>query len=129
MENFGALFPRIYLDSGFKGWFVSTLLLTAWFGSLMNGPIADRFGRKGSMMAAVVVFLLGSALQSGATSIGMLFGGKSQMSYLGSNFSNIMCRASYCWSGSWYAYHDCAYVYVGSFYSWYSRNAGCATTV
>lgn len=77
MENFGALFPRIYLDSGFKGWFVSTLLLTAWFGSLMNGPIADRFGRKGSMMAAVVVFLLGSALQSGATSIGMLFGGKS----------------------------------------------------
>ncbi|KAF3060763.1 hypothetical protein N5P37_008299 [Trichoderma harzianum] len=76
MENFGALFPRIYLDSGFKGWFVSTLLLTAWFGSLMNGPIADRFGRKGSMMAAVVVFLLGSALQSGATSIGMLFGGR-----------------------------------------------------
>ncbi|UKZ45911.1 hypothetical protein TrVGV298_000105 [Trichoderma virens] len=76
MENFGALFPRIYLDSGFKGWFVSTLLLTAWFGSLMNGPIADRFGRKGSMMAAVVVFLLGSALQSGATTIGMLFGGR-----------------------------------------------------
>jgi MFS family permease len=78
MENFGALFPRIYLDSGFKGWFVSTLLLTAWFGSLMNGPIADRFGRKGSMLAAVVVFLLGSALQAGASTIGMLFGGKSQ---------------------------------------------------
>ncbi|KAL7933894.1 general substrate transporter [Trichoderma chlorosporum] len=76
MENFGALFPRIYLDSGFKGWFVSTLLLTAWFGSLLNGPIADRFGRKGSMMAAVVVFLLGSALQSGASTIGMLFGGR-----------------------------------------------------
>ncbi|TFA98874.1 hypothetical protein CCMA1212_009314 [Trichoderma ghanense] len=76
MENFGALFPRIYLDSGFKGWFVSTLLLTAWLGSLLNGPIADRFGRKGSMMAAVVVFLLGSALQAGASTIGMLFGGR-----------------------------------------------------
>lgn len=81
MENFGALFPRIYLDSGFKGWFVSTLLLTAWFGSLANGPIADRFGRKGSMLAAVVVFLLGSSLQAGASTIGMLFGGKSQKSH------------------------------------------------
>ena len=28
MESFAALFPRIYLDSGFKGWFVSTLLLS-----------------------------------------------------------------------------------------------------
>lgn len=27
MESFGVAFPRIYLDSGFKGWFVSTLLL------------------------------------------------------------------------------------------------------
>ncbi|QSS66725.1 sugar transporter, partial [Histoplasma capsulatum] len=27
MESFGALFPRIYSDSSFKGWFVSTLLL------------------------------------------------------------------------------------------------------
>jgi hypothetical protein len=27
MESFGAKFPRIYLDSGFKGWFVSSLLL------------------------------------------------------------------------------------------------------
>ena len=29
MESFGAAFPRIYLDSGFKGWFVSSLLLAA----------------------------------------------------------------------------------------------------
>jgi hypothetical protein len=28
MESFGVAFPRIYLDSGFKGWFVSTLLLS-----------------------------------------------------------------------------------------------------
>ena len=27
MESFGVAFPRIYSDSGFKGWFVSTLLL------------------------------------------------------------------------------------------------------
>ncbi len=50
MESFGARFPRIYLDSSFTGWFVSSLLLLAWFGSLANGAIADRFGRKGSML-------------------------------------------------------------------------------
>ncbi|GJN79830.1 hypothetical protein PLIIFM63780_003350 [Purpureocillium lilacinum] len=76
MESFGALFPRIYTDSSFKGWFVSTLLLAAWFGSLINGPIADRFGRKGSMLAAVVVFVLGSALQAAASTTGVLFGGR-----------------------------------------------------
>ena len=27
MESFGARFPRVFMDSGFKGWFVSTLLL------------------------------------------------------------------------------------------------------
>lgn len=75
MESFAAQFPRIYTDSSFKGWFVSTLLLTAWFGSLINGPIADRFGRKGSMLGAVVVFLLGSALQAAAKTIPELFGG------------------------------------------------------
>lgn len=28
MESFGAKFPRIYMDNGFKGWFVSSLLLS-----------------------------------------------------------------------------------------------------
>ncbi|KAM3530501.1 hypothetical protein NHJ13051_001334 [Beauveria bassiana] len=76
MQSFAAEFPRIYLDSRFKGWFVSTLLLAAWFGSLVNGPVADRFGRKGSMLAAVVVFTLGSALQAGAQTMAVLFGGR-----------------------------------------------------
>ncbi|OMP82155.1 putative glucose transporter rco-3 [Diplodia seriata] len=76
MESFAAKFPRIYLDSNFKGWFVSTLLLFAWLGSLVNGPVADRVGRKGSMLVAVVIFTLGSALQAGADSIAMLFAGR-----------------------------------------------------
>lgn len=76
MESFAAKFPRVYLDSNFKGWFVSTLLLVAWFGSLINGPLADRFGRKGSMLVAVVVFLLGSGLQAGASDIPTIFAGK-----------------------------------------------------
>ncbi|KAH8901528.1 D-xylose-proton symporter [Thozetella sp. PMI_491] len=76
MESFGAKFPRVFLDSSFKGWFVSTLLLLAWLGSLLNGPLADRFGRKGSMLMAVVVFTVGSAIQAGAVSVGMLFAGR-----------------------------------------------------
>ena len=76
MESFGARFPRVYLDSGFKGWFVSSLLLLAWLGSLINGAVADRFGRKGSMILAVIVFVTGSAIQAGAVNIGMLFAGQ-----------------------------------------------------
>lgn len=75
MQNFGAKFPRIYMDATFKGWFTSTLLLAAWLGSLVNGPIADRIGRKGSILLAVVIFTVGSALQAGAESIPMLFVG------------------------------------------------------
>ncbi|GLI76837.1 hypothetical protein PoHVEF18_005115 [Penicillium ochrochloron] len=73
MESFGARFPRVFSDSGFKGWFVSTLLLAAWAGSLINGPVADRIGRKLSINVAVVIFVIGSAIQCGAVNIPMLF--------------------------------------------------------
>ncbi|KAK2881781.1 hypothetical protein FQN49_000448 [Arthroderma sp. PD_2] len=76
MESFGAKFPRVFSDSGFKGWFVSTLLLAAWFGSLVNGPLADYIGRKMCVMAAVVIFVVGSAIQAGAVNIPMLFAGR-----------------------------------------------------
>lgn len=76
MESFGATFPKIYADPGFKGWWVSTILLTAWFGSLVNGPIADRIGRKMDMIYAVVIFTVGSAIQAGAVNIAMLFAGR-----------------------------------------------------
>ncbi|XHG09325.1 hypothetical protein AWENTII_012394 [Aspergillus wentii] len=76
MESFGARFPHIYSDSGFKGWFVSTLLLAAWFGSLVNGPVADRLGRKLSINVAVLIFIVGSAIQCGAKNGAMLFVGR-----------------------------------------------------
>ncbi|KAI9047372.1 hypothetical protein LZ554_008818 [Drepanopeziza brunnea f. sp. 'monogermtubi'] len=76
MEAFGAAFPRVYSDSGFKGWFVSTLLLAAWAGSLLNGFVADRLGRKIDIMIGVVVFTIGSAIQAGAVNIPMLFLGR-----------------------------------------------------
>lgn len=51
-------------------------LAAAWFGSLCNGPIGDRLGRKRSMNLAVVVFVVGSALQCGAVNDPMLFVGR-----------------------------------------------------
>jgi MFS family permease len=83
MESFGAAFPRIQQDSSFKGWFVSTLLLAAWFGSLVNGPVADRMGRKGSILIAVVIFTIGSAFQAGASNIAMAFAGTYNQSVVG----------------------------------------------
>lgn len=76
MESFGAAFPRVALDSSFKGWFVSTLLLFAWAGSLVNGPVADKFGRKGSILIAVIIFIVGSILQAAAVNIPMAFIGR-----------------------------------------------------
>ncbi|KAJ5210777.1 Major facilitator superfamily domain general substrate transporter [Penicillium cf. griseofulvum] len=76
MESFGARYPRVFSESGFKGWFVSTLLIAAWAGSLINGPIADRFGRKMSINLAVVVFVIGSILQCAAMNVPMLFAGR-----------------------------------------------------
>jgi hypothetical protein len=52
------------------------LATAAWFGSLVNGPIADRFGRKWSIIMAVVVFLVGSAFQAAAANLAMLFAGE-----------------------------------------------------
>ena len=41
MEIFAYHFPSIYLDAGYKGWFVSTVLLCAWSRGLPNGPAVD----------------------------------------------------------------------------------------
>ncbi|KAL3461871.1 general substrate transporter [Aspergillus heterothallicus] len=76
MESFAARFPRIFSDSGFKGWFVSTLLLAAWLGSLVNGPVADRLGRKLSINVAVVIFVIGSVFQCVAVNVPMIFAGR-----------------------------------------------------
>lgn len=75
-ENFGSQFPRIFSDADIKGWIVGILQLGAWVGALMNGPIAQKFSRKYSMIIAVALFSFGSALQAGAQSEGYIFGGR-----------------------------------------------------
>lgn len=42
----------------------------------MNGPLADYIGRKMCVITAVVVFVIGSAIQAGAVNIPMLFAGR-----------------------------------------------------
>ncbi|KAH7916637.1 general substrate transporter [Hygrophoropsis aurantiaca] len=76
IESFGAAFPEIYSNASLKGWYVATLLITAWLGSLLNGPVCDKIGRRRDIMCLVVIFLLGSALQTGATAQAYLFGGR-----------------------------------------------------
>lgn len=60
-------------------------MVAAWFGSLANGPFADYIGRKMCIIVAVVVFLVGSAIQAGAVNIPMLFIGKLEIR------ANIAC--------------------------------------
>lgn len=75
-QNFGAHFPDIYNDADIKGWIVSILQLGAWVGALSNGWVAAKFSRKYSMMIAVVIFCVGSALQAGAQNVGYIFAGR-----------------------------------------------------
>lgn len=55
---------------------MSILQLGAWLGALMNGPIAQKLSRKYSMMIAVAIFTLGSALQAGARNESFVWAGR-----------------------------------------------------
>lgn len=52
---------------------VSILTLGAMFGAFANGPIADRFSRRWSILYANIIFLIGSAIQAGAQDMPMMF--------------------------------------------------------
>lgn len=75
MENFQNEFPTL-TSSTLQGWLVASLELGAWFGALFNGYLADKISRKYSMMVAVVIFTIGTALQTGAQNPGYFFGGR-----------------------------------------------------
>ena len=75
MQNFQATFPTL-TGATIQGWLVSALELGAWGGALFNGYLADRISRKYSMMVAVLIFTLGTGLQTGAQNPGYLFAGR-----------------------------------------------------
>jgi MFS family permease len=80
MEHFIASFPQASPDaagSGFqKGILTAIFELGALFGAMNAGWIADKISRKWSLFVAVLVFLLGSAIQTGSINYDMLIGGR-----------------------------------------------------
>ncbi|KAJ5495360.1 hypothetical protein N7539_000476 [Penicillium diatomitis] len=75
MENFKNHFP--YFDgSTIQGWLVASLELGAWAGALINGVLADRISRKYAMMVAVIIFTVGTGLQTGAQTPAYFFAGR-----------------------------------------------------
>jgi MFS transporter, SP family, major inositol transporter len=57
------------LTSFWEGFVVSSLLFAAAFGALMGGRVADRLGRKRSLMVCAVLFLVGALGSAGAPSL------------------------------------------------------------
>ncbi|KAF8599333.1 general substrate transporter [Ceratobasidium sp. AG-I] len=63
-------------DAGTKGWLVAILELGAWVGVLCTGQLADRLGRKRTILLAVIVFVIGVIVQTAAFKPSSIFGGR-----------------------------------------------------
>jgi hypothetical protein len=76
MEQFLGRFPRVSAEAsgaGFwKGLMTAMLELGALIGALFAGYLADKLSRKYSIVVAVVVFTIGSILQTAAMDYAML---------------------------------------------------------
>ena len=76
MPQFLDVFPRISDDvpnGGFwKGVMTSMIQLGAFVGALNQSWLADRYSRKWSIVVAVIIFTVGSALQTAAVDFAML---------------------------------------------------------
>lgn len=80
MNQFLERFPEVSpsaAGAGFqKGLLTAMIELGAFLGAMNQGWIADKISRKWSIMVAVWVFLIGSALQTGSMTFSMLIGGR-----------------------------------------------------
>ena len=76
MEQFQSQFPEVspgYPGGGFwKGLMTAMIELGALVGALNQGWIADKYSRRYSIVIAVVVFTIGSVLQTAAMNYAML---------------------------------------------------------
>ncbi|TEA16375.1 putative glucose transporter rco-3 [Colletotrichum sidae] len=80
MDQFLERFPEVSdhaAGSGFKkGLMTAMITLGAFIGALNQGWVADWISRKRSIMVAVVIFTIGSAIQTAALNYDMLVGGR-----------------------------------------------------
>lgn len=80
MEQFLGRFPRVSTEAsgaGFwKGLMTAMLELGALIGALFAGWLADKLSRKYSIAVAVIVFTIGSILQTAAMDYAMLTVGR-----------------------------------------------------
>lgn len=80
MDHFLDRFPEVSDDApgaGFKkGLMTAMITLGAFIGAINQGWIADWISRKRSIMVSVVVFTIGSALQTSAVNYAMLVVGR-----------------------------------------------------
>lgn len=68
--------PESIKNPTLRGFLTAILELGAWFGVLVNGIIADVFGRKKSTVGGVCVFLVGVIVQACAKDAGYILGGR-----------------------------------------------------
>ncbi|KIR26193.1 galactose transporter [Cryptococcus deuterogattii 99/473] len=68
MYSFEQRYTATLSNTDTKGLLTSILELGAFLGALMAGPLADRFSRKYSISAWCIVFMMGTAIQTGANS-------------------------------------------------------------
>jgi MFS family permease len=75
---FGAVTPAhtLYLPSIWASLFSAMSALMQAFGGIAVAPLSDRFGRKIAIIASCFISATGVGLQYGATSRGMILGGK-----------------------------------------------------
>lgn len=60
-------------DAGAIGWITSSVMLGAIFGGALSGQIADRLGRRRSILIAAIIFVIGSILSGIAPHDGVIF--------------------------------------------------------
>ncbi|OKL61010.1 hypothetical protein UA08_03585 [Talaromyces atroroseus] len=80
MDQFQEQFPEISdtaSGAGFKkGLLTAMIELGAFLGALNQGWLADKISRKWSIMVAVLIFIVGSAVQTGSMDYSTLAGGR-----------------------------------------------------
>ncbi|KFZ00912.1 hypothetical protein V500_00933 [Pseudogymnoascus sp. VKM F-4518 (FW-2643)] len=77
MAEFENRFNSTLSNSTTKGMLTAILELGAFLGALMAGPLADKYSRKLSISAWCIIFMVGTALQAGATEdVGFVYAGR-----------------------------------------------------